>query len=288
MGNYFFKPAPPPSLSEPWREINWGERQSALKSVQDYKPRIKGQHLRILLHGPVGAGKSSFINSVISVLEVKMRTLAVTESTSTDCCTKKYTTYKIQKGSPDAFYPLVLNDMSGVKNGTRRNRKIHVKDVTRLMKGHVKDGYTFNPECKISKDDQHYNTSPTVNDKVHVLVSVIDASKVSLMSHEVLEVMLDIREEAKELGIPHVAILTQIDQACPEIQKDIKNVYRSIKLREKMEQFSVNSGIPLNSIFPVKNYHDEIDLNGDVDSLILSALRSIINIGEDFLNRKNT
>ncbi|XP_051264785.1 interferon-induced protein 44-like [Dicentrarchus labrax] len=274
-------------LNKPWREINWGERQRVLQSVQDYKPHIEGLQLRILLHGLVGTGKSSFINSVRSVLEGKMCILAAAENAHHGCFTKKYTTYKIQKGSPDVFYPLVLNEMIGLKNGTPRNRKIHVKDVTQLMKGGVKDDYMFNPECKISKDDQYYNASPTVNDKVHVLVSVIDANTVSLMKPQVLEVMLDIRKEAKELGIPQVAILTKIDKVCPEIKKDIKNVYRSIKLHEKMKEFSANSGIPMDNIFAVKNYHEEINLNSDADSLILSALRHIISTGEDFLNRNN-
>ena len=54
-----------------------------------------------------------------------------------------------------------------------------------------------------------------------------------------------------------------------------------------MEQFSADVGIPMNCIFPVKSYHDEINLNSDVDSLILSALKHIITNGDDFINRKN-
>lgn len=53
-----------------------------------------------------------------------------------------------------------------------------------------------------------------------------------------------------------------------------------------MEQFSADVGIPMNCIFPVKNYHEEIDLDSDVDLLILSALKHIINFGEDFVNFK--
>ena len=51
-----------------------------------------------------------------------------------------------------------------------------------------------------------------------------------------------------------------------------------------MEQFSVDVGIPMNCIFPVKNYSDELDLNIDADLLILSSLRHIINSGDDFIN----
>ncbi|TNN24930.1 hypothetical protein EYF80_064942 [Liparis tanakae] len=51
-----------------------------------------------------------------------------------------------------------------------------------------------------------------------------------------------------------------------------------------MEQFSEDVGIPMNCIFPVKNYDSEIDLDDDTDSLILSALRNIINFAEDSIN----
>ena len=54
-----------------------------------------------------------------------------------------------------------------------------------------------------------------------------------------------------------------------------------------MEQFSADVGIPMNCIFSVKNYHEQINLNSDVDSLILSALKHIITYGDDFINCKN-
>lgn len=53
----------------------------------------------------------------------------------------------------------------------------------------------------------------------------------------------------------------------------------------QMTDFSAAVGIPLNYIFPVKNYCEEIDLKDDVDSLILSALRRMIDFGDDFINK---
>ncbi|XP_044024158.1 interferon-induced protein 44-like isoform X2 [Siniperca chuatsi] len=283
MGRSQSKPAAT-LLDTPWRVINWRDKERELKYVNNYKPQTKDQQLRILLHGPVGAGKSSFINSVKSVLQNKMCRQALVDNTAHECCTKKYKTYRIQKGGLNTFYPFVFNDMMGLKNSTYRQRKIHVKDVKRAIKGHVKDDYTFNPECKLSKSDQYYNKSPTADDKVHILVCVIDANTVSLMSKECRDALRDIRCEASELGVPQVAILTKIDEVCPEIKQDVKNVYRSIVLQQRMEAFSAEVGIPLNCIFPVKNYHEEIHLNDDADSLILSTLRSIVDSGEDFLN----
>lgn len=53
----------------------------------------------------------------------------------------------------------------------------------------------------------------------------------------------------------------------------------------QMKDFSAAVGIPMNYIFPVKNYSEEIDLNDDVDTLILSALRRMIDFGNDSINK---
>ncbi|XP_068565209.1 interferon-induced protein 44-like [Cebidichthys violaceus] len=288
MGSWWSStPPPPPLLSEPWRKINWGDKQSAMQRVKDYNPQTEGLQLRILLHGPVGAGKSSFINSVQSVLQDRMCSPALVANDSHYSFTKKYTTYKFEKEGQDTFYPFVLNDMMGLKDSSSRSKRVHVKDVKRALKGHVQDGYTFNPESKLSKDDQHYNPSPSANDRVHVLVSVIDANTASRMDDKVLNAIIDIREEASDLEVPQVALLTKIDKLCPEINKDVRNIYKSKKMKETMEKFSKESGIPMNCVFAVQNYCEEIDLNSDADVLILSSLMSIVNAGNDFLNKIN-
>ncbi|XP_037605844.1 uncharacterized protein LOC119476544 isoform X2 [Sebastes umbrosus] len=278
--------AGPQLLGKPWRVIKWEDRSSALQDVKNYKPQTEGQQLRILLHGPVGAGKSSFINSVQSVLQGRMYTHALVDNTSGHSFTRRYTTYKIPKGNPKIFYPFVFNDIMGLDP----TKGVLVKDVKLAMMGHMKDGYTFNPESPLTdlRPNAFYNEIPTDNDKVHVLVCVVPANTVSQVRDETVQKIRKIRMEATKLGIPQVAILTKIDEACPEIKDDLKNVYKLKYLKEKMEEFSADVGIPMNCIFPVKNYHEEIDLNSDIDSLILSSLKSTINFGDDFINSHNS
>uniref|UniRef100_UPI003AAEE214 interferon-induced protein 44-like n=1 Tax=Centroberyx gerrardi TaxID=166262 RepID=UPI003AAEE214 len=194
--------------------------------------------------------------------------------------TTKYKTYKIQKGNPRTFYPFIFNDIMGLEEET--NTGVRVEDIRLAMRGHVRDGYEFSPISTLSKEDQGYNSCPTVDDKVHVLVCVIPADAVSRLSDEVVGKMRDIRVAASNMGIPQLAILTRVDEACPEVNKSVRNVYHSKLLKTKMEEFSSKLGIPVNCIFPVKNYHTEIILDDNTDSLILCALRQMIDFGEDF------
>lgn len=61
-----------------------------LESVKSYKPQNKQvTHLRILLHGPVGAGKSSFINSVDSVFKDRVTGRVPTDAISGSSFTEK-------------------------------------------------------------------------------------------------------------------------------------------------------------------------------------------------------
>uniref|UniRef100_A0A668A3M3 G domain-containing protein n=1 Tax=Myripristis murdjan TaxID=586833 RepID=A0A668A3M3_9TELE len=243
----------------------WEDKDEELKYMRDYKPYKDVQHLRILLHGLVGAGKSSLINSVDSVLQGRITCRALAEANTGESFTKK----------PGDYYPYVFNDTMGLEMD--KNRGVHPEDIKLAMTGHVKDGYTYNPGSKLSEDSQYYNAEPTLNDKVQVLVCVVPADKAALLTQDDVRKIRDIREMASDLGIPQLAVLTKIDLACPEIQKDLKNVYKSKYLKETMQKFSDLVGIPMNCIFPVKNYHEEIDINYDVDSLILSVLRRIIN-----------
>lgn len=43
-------------------------------------------------------------------------------------------------------------------------------------------------------------------------------------------------------------------------------------------------GVPMNQIFPVKNYHEELDTDNDTDVLILQAMKQIINWANDYVN----
>ncbi|XP_042073746.1 interferon-induced protein 44-like [Haplochromis burtoni] len=190
-------PSPPPSpplLRVEERKIPWNERERDLQLVRDYKPHKDVEHLRILLHGPPAAGKSSFINSVDSTLRGKTTARALAAN-APKSFTIAYRTYKIQKGNPDTFYPFVFNDTMGLQSS---DEGIRVEDIKLAISGHVKEDYRFNPKSPLPETDPNYRGSSTFDDKVHILVFVICANTVSLIDDATWRKMNDIRAAARD------------------------------------------------------------------------------------------
>ncbi|XP_008296199.1 interferon-induced protein 44-like, partial [Stegastes partitus] len=105
------------------------------------------------------------------------------------------------------------------------------------------------------------------------------------ISDSVLEKMREIREAASDLGIPQLVVVTKLDEACPETEKNLQNIYKSKHVKKKMTDLSSELGIPLNCILPVKNYSKEIRRDPDVDTLILNALKLILDFGSDYIEK---
>uniref|UniRef100_A0A8C6UIX2 G domain-containing protein n=1 Tax=Neogobius melanostomus TaxID=47308 RepID=A0A8C6UIX2_9GOBI len=261
---------------------DWGNKGKLLEVINKYTPRHGEKHLRILVYGPVGAGKSTFINSVTSALYERMSCEAAANTSDSD--TRSFTLKVTNGGYSDECYPFVFNDMMGMEGGDRVG--IHPQDIKSAMMGHVKEGYKFDPMSPLEKGDLHYNPNPTIDDKVHVLVLMLSANCPEI-DRSVIEKMKEVRETARDLGIPQLAVGTHVDVNCEEIKKDIQNIYLSKSLKEKMEELSHAVGLPLSCIMGVKNYSEETDTDDNIDTLILIALRNMVNSGMDFV-RKNS
>ncbi|KAM9754429.1 interferon-induced protein 44-like isoform 1-T4 [Menidia menidia] len=278
MGGKHSKPSA--VLQEEWRPFSWEDTDENFKYVRNYKPRKKIRLLRVMICGPVGAGKSSFITSVMSVIEERLVSGALANaSTNDESFTKVYKTHKISKDENN-FVPFVLCDTVGLEP-TNTNEAC-VSDIQLALKGHMKEQYEFDPSSPLSEDSPFYNPKPGPEDKVHVLVFVVNGNS-SEIPDPILESMTKIRKEASKLGIPQVALVTHIDEACKETDKNLKNVYKSRFLKTKMMEISSGTGIPLNCILPVKNYSKDYKQHPDMNALILSAMRQILEFGNDFV-----
>ncbi|CAN9508104.1 unnamed protein product [Ophioblennius macclurei] len=269
-----------PLFDKEWRKVPWEDKKEDLEYVKNFKPHPGAKHVRVLLHGPPGSGKSSFINSIDSALRGRIGIRASADTGFDYSFTQEYRSFKVMTDNPGTFYPYVFCDTMGVESGSGRG--IDVNNMKLIMEGHVNEGCKLNPGSNPTGTD--YIPNPTINDKVHVLVCVVDASKAGLMDDETVHKMKEVREAARVLRIPQIAVLTKIDEACPKVKKNIRNVYKSKMLKKQMEELSANIGIPMNSIFLVKNYSTESETAEDTDTLILNIMRKILHFGEDYLN----
>ncbi|XP_036386701.1 interferon-induced protein 44-like [Megalops cyprinoides] len=257
-----------------------GDRDKNLKELKEFKPgNPKVERVRILLHGPVGAGKSSLIKSINSIFQGEITNVALADSDiGGDSFTKTHKTYFIEDRSAGSKYAFAFNDTVGLEESGGVNKQ----DILLVLKGHVKDGYKFNSESPLSEDDPYYNNIPSLEDQVHCLVTVLATDTLSFMPKELIRKLRDIRLEASNMGIPQVVLLTRVDEACELVKKDVRNVYTSKYIKQQIEKCSALLGTPMNCILPVKNYHNEPELINDLDELLLKALKHIINFANDY------
>ncbi|KAK2869674.1 hypothetical protein Q7C36_001545 [Tachysurus vachellii] len=285
-----------PDFEQPWRNTDW-------------------KQFRILLHGAVGAGKSCFVNSVRSVYKERIVFGAAEGTSAGKSCTKnskscflfslhswnndqnkkinhillnfsflffpQYKTYKITD-KDSVTLPFVLTDVMGLEHQDEDG--IHPDDIINVLHGRVKEGYTFNPASSLTDADPDYIHEPSLNDKVHCLVS----NRIFIMENEMIQKMKAVRKSALKLGLPHVVLMTNIGaDVCPLVTKDLADVYKSRKIKEKMQECSHTIGPALKCIFPVSNYYEETETDDKKHVLILWALKAIAGFVKDYFEDLN-
>ncbi|XP_061599064.1 interferon-induced protein 44-like isoform X3 [Cololabis saira] len=271
-------------LVNPWRKMQWtAERRQELKqSIIDYKPDIKTVHqARVLMVGPVGAGKSSFFNSINSAFRGNMTSQAIAGTGGTSVTTQ-FRTYTIKAGKGGETIPLVLCDTMGLEE----NAGLNTDDLVNIFKGHVIDRYQFSTNAPLAEDAPGYKKQATLNDVIHCVAYVIDTDKVSILSEKIMDKLVLIRKKANQLGIPQIVLLTKVDEACSHVAGDLKNLYRSVYVQQKARQLSGSLGIPLNNMVPVKNYCEDLELELETDILLFMAVEKMLNYADNFFENQ--
>uniref|UniRef100_A0A8C4XDR4 G domain-containing protein n=1 Tax=Erpetoichthys calabaricus TaxID=27687 RepID=A0A8C4XDR4_ERPCA len=252
-------------------------RNELLEKIRNYESLTESvEEPRILLIGQIGDGKSSFFNSVNSVFRGHVM-LQARSGFGVTSISKKYRTYPVHDGKGGRKLPFILCDTMGLERNIK-DEGIHVEDIISIIKGHVPDMYEFNPKAKITINDKRYREEPGLADKVHCVVFVVEANKISLLNQNLLNKFESIRTEVSNMGIPVLGLVTKIDGACLEVTNDLTKVYRSRYIYQKMLRVS------LSSISPVKNYSAETELNLHVDILILTALQQMLRAADAYFD----
>ncbi|XP_069125153.1 interferon-induced protein 44-like isoform X2 [Argopecten irradians] len=273
-------------LQKPWiHNIDWSSKlEEELKDkVAAYKP-LSGldlQQARILLVGQVGAGKSSYFNTINSIFRGHVSAQANAGSAE-HSLTTAYRIYQVRDGYAGKPLNFRLCDTRGLEE----DRGLDDRDVDYLLDGQMPDRYKFNPSVSLSPDAICYVKHPKLSDKIHCVVFVLDGSTVDVLSEKVLERIKSMQIRMNQRGIPQVVLLTKIDRICEEISDDVSKVFFSLAMKECVDKVAMVMGLPRSHVLPVKNYEGEVELDQNTNILALLSLRRLLYFVDDFLYNK--
>ncbi|XP_041647626.1 interferon-induced protein 44-like [Cheilinus undulatus] len=271
-------------MERPWRTVIWksetkAELMDKIRTYELLNPSVAS--VRVLLIGPVGAGKSSFFNSISSVFKGRVTNQAMAGCLTTSLTTQ-FRTYSLKDGRQGKPLPITLCDTMGLEENTGAG--LNIGDIISILKGHLPDRYEFNPSVTLSWDTKGYCASPELKDKIHCVAYVVDACKVSIMPSKLEEKMNWIRRKINSFGVPQLALLTKVDEACPLVEEDVRNIYQSYYVKQMMQEASTRLGLPLSCVIPVKNYSQELELDLNCDILLLSAVYQMLCVTDDYFD----
>ncbi|XP_039667074.1 interferon-induced protein 44-like isoform X6 [Perca fluviatilis] len=273
-----------PEFEKPWRPMVWEteKRTELMDGIKLYCPMISSvSQVRVLLIGPVGAGKSSFFNSINSVFRGHVSNQAIAGS-STTSLTTKFRTYSVKAGRGGKPLPIIFCDTMGLEENTGAG--LDIDDIISILKGHLPDSYQFNPSAPLHPEASGYRKSPELKDEIHCVVYVTDACKVSIMPTK-LELKLEaIRRKVNSMGIPQLILLTKVDEACTFVSQDVRNIYKSCYIEEMMQEVSARLGVPMSCVVPVKNYSKEFELDLNCDILLLTAVIQMLRAADSYFD----
>ncbi|XP_045905851.1 interferon-induced protein 44-like [Micropterus dolomieu] len=273
-----------PEFEKPWRPVVWEneKRTEMMDSIKLYCPLASSvSQVRVLLIGPVGSGKSSFFNSINSVFRGHVTNQAIA-GCSTTSLTTQFRTYSVKAGREGKPLPIILCDTMGLEESTGAG--LDIDDIVSILKGHLPDSYQFNPSAPLQSEAHGYRKSPALKDKIHCVVYIIDACKVSIMPTKLEEKLGAIRKKVNSMGIPQLVLMTKVDEACPFVSQDIKNIYKSSYIKELMQEVSARLGVPLSCVVPVKNYSQELELDLDCDILLLTSIIQMLRFADNYFD----
>ncbi|KTG43385.1 hypothetical protein cypCar_00038541 [Cyprinus carpio] len=127
-----------------------------------------------------------------------------------------------------------------------RNYKPLVTSVSRVRilmimvckVAHISESGTFNPTSVFQPEEQKASRPASLKEKIHCVVYVIDATKISLMSDKLQEKIASVRRKVNSLGIAQIVLMTKVDEACPQVEENLQSLYLSSYITVKVQEVS--------------------------------------------------
>jgi putative ribosome biogenesis GTPase RsgA len=239
-----------------------------LKRLQLFFKSLR-KTVNVIVLGPYGSGKSSLVTTLATSLSKKDKILkgiapamAVSDHVTTAL-------KKIRSGKVNIY------DCWGFSEDNLTDR-----EVERILDGIIKDGTSMHEAAQRKSKHQVQVSDDEV---IHAAILVVDAVDI-VGNDSVLKRTNGLIRLLNEKGMTPMIALNKIDLVDQNlIGEGLKNVFKSVKARERMHLVHLETGLSVNQIFPVKSYDSEWDRDPDVEKLALLCLKEVIeaNIEDD-------
>lgn len=256
-------------------------REEILSTLRAYRPYADlVSEVRILLVGPVGSGKSSFVNSVKSVFQGRLTRQAIVGSDESSI-TKQYRVYSIKDGNSGDTLPFMLGDSMGLE--VEEEAGLCTDDIPHILKGCVPDRYQFDPREPIKPEHFTYADSPPLKDRIHCVAFVLDINSVDTLSDKMVAKLKKIRKDVVDFGIGCVALLTNVSDYDEVLDDNFVNMAERMTSLSQVQNVQNMLNIPIANILMVSNYASERRLEPLKDVLIFAALGQMLRAADDAL-----
>ncbi|KAL3861466.1 hypothetical protein ACJMK2_007500 [Sinanodonta woodiana] len=267
----------------PWRNAPPFTRENKLalvEKIEKYSPPsvTKLSQARILMIGPVQAGKSSFCNTINSIFSDQITHRSVVSSSATNSVTKEYRQFQFRSGRTGRGLKFCLCDTCGIAERFGPDST----EMVYLVDGNIPDGYEFNPSSPITPDQSGFIHRPGLKEMVHCVIFVFDGSTLETIPQSVWDKLKGLLVRMNKKGTPHIVLLTKIDEMVKEVDYNISRVYECTEIKMAVEKVSQMLEISPNDVMPIQNYVDEGILNDQIDNLALLAIHKVLGYANEF------
>lgn len=270
-------------LKQPWREypediyLHDSEKlkitkDRLLEKILDDSPPEPCKAINIMVMGNIGAGKSSFINTLFTVFRNngQISTIASPHGINVSSTTKRFhevTLMTFRNGKKLRIY-----DCRGV-HPSEWAAEEYKNDLINAIDGRIRKDYEFKKEYGISEDSVFVNPNPSISDRMHCVLYVTVPNQIQ----DDWKILAPVREHVDKKDIPLRLILTKVDQLnlCG-FDGDLKGIFRSRQVKLKVESAKKNFGIQDCQILPIANYVNGMEQNTTQDVLALLTIDNIL------------
>lgn len=261
-------------LESPWREddsavFSQEMKDKLLQKIKSIELPDPCQAINLIVVGRKGSGKSSFVNTLFTVLRNSSQISTIAASYGVNYPSTTNSLHEITLLRNWNEKQLRIYDCRGVETPN----EYYEKDLIKTISGCIKKDYKFQTANSIRDDSIFLNQTPTISDKMHCVLFVASADQ-DFQKDKI--VLANVQKHLREENIPLRLIFTKVDKLELCGSGEVSEVFRSRHAYQKVNKAKGTFGLQDNQILPIASYVRGTTQNLSQDVLALLALENIL------------